>query len=77
VWVFGAIGVAALGSFATFGVLGYEKHASLKGSCAPRCTSDQTSPVRVEYAIGDVSLGVSLVSFGIASWLFFTRPEAR
>jgi hypothetical protein len=76
VWVFGAVGVAALGSFATFGLLGFEKHGSLSESCAPRCTSDQEAPIRVYYVVGDVSLGVSLVSLGIATWLFFTRPDA-
>jgi hypothetical protein len=76
VWVFGAIGVAALGSFATFGLLGFEKHASLRESCAPRCTSAEEAPVRVDYAIGDVSLAVSIVSLGVATWLFLTRPDA-
>src|SRR5262249_6729990 len=58
VWIFGALGVATLGAFATFGLLGFEKHASLRHSCAPRCTSDDEAPIRLDYAIGDVSLGV-------------------
>jgi hypothetical protein len=76
-WVLGGLGVLGLGSFITFGIVGFEKHSALRNSCAPRCTDDSIRPVHIDYAIGDISLAVSVASFGVATYLLATRPAAR
>ena len=74
-WVFGAIGVAALGSFAYFGLSGRAKESSLATSCAPRCGDDAIAPVRRNYLIADISLGVSVASLAIATVLVLTNKS--
>jgi hypothetical protein len=74
--VFAGVGVVGAGAFATLGAIGFAKHASLRSVCARYCTDDQVRPIRVDYAVGDVSLAVSLVSFGVATVLFLTRPAS-
>jgi hypothetical protein len=74
VWALGGLGVLGLGSFVTLDALGWATHNSLRHTCAPFCLDDQVRPVRIEYAIGDVSLAVSVLSLGVATWLFLSRP---
>jgi hypothetical protein len=74
-WVFGAIGVAALGSFAYFGLSGRSRESSLSTSCAPRCREDDIASVRRSYLVADVSLGVSVVSFAVATVLAMTNKS--
>jgi hypothetical protein len=77
VWALGGLGVVGLSSFATFDALGWATHNSLRHTCLPFCSDDQVRPVRIEYAIGDVSLAVSVLSLGVATWLFLSRPTVR
>jgi hypothetical protein len=74
-WVFGAIGVAALGSFGYFGLSGRSKESSLSSSCAPRCSDDDIAPVKRSYLVADISLGVSVASFAIATVLAVTNKS--
>jgi hypothetical protein len=77
VWALGGIGVLALGSFATLDAIGWAEHNTLRGTCAPFSTDTQARPIRIEYAIGDVSVAVSVLSLGVATWLFLARPTVR
>jgi hypothetical protein len=76
-WAFAGVGVVGAGAFATLGAIGFAKHGALRQSCADHCTDDQVRPIRVDYAVGDISLAVSLASFGVATLLFLTRPASR
>jgi hypothetical protein len=71
-YVLGGVGVAALGSFALFGILG-----KVEQGCAPNCTADQVGTMRRDYAIADVSLGIAVLSLGAATVLYLTRPSVR
>lgn len=71
-YVLGGVGLAALGSFAVFGVLG-----KVEQGCAPNCTADQVGSMRRHYAIADVSLGVAALSLGAATVVYLTRPSVR
>lgn len=88
-WVASGVGVAALGSFATFALLGRQKHVSL-ADCSPSCSperQDDYDAMERNYLIADISLGAAAVSAGVATWLFFSsrgsdapgedRPVAR
>lgn len=74
-WVLGGVGVAALGSFAYFGLTGRSKESSLSSSCAPRCSDDDIAGVRRSYLVADVSLGVSVVSLAVATVIAVTSQS--
>jgi hypothetical protein len=75
-WIFGGVGVLALGSFGYFGLSGKSLDNELERECAPRCSSDRVDHVRTQYIVADVSLGVGLVSLALATY-FFLAPERR
>jgi hypothetical protein len=74
VYVLGGVGVAALGSFAFFAASGKQKENEMFDECAPGCPQEDADSMRTRYLIADVSLGVSLLSLGTATVLYFTRP---
>jgi hypothetical protein len=61
-------GLLGLASFAYFGLSGNEKKGEL-GGCEPACSRSLRAPIQRDYLAADVSLGVSLVSFGLSAWL--------
>ncbi|MGC4092889.1 MAG: hypothetical protein QM756_34390 [Polyangiaceae bacterium] len=68
-WIASGVGVAALGSFAAFGILGKKQQTSL-AECSPRCDAerhDDYDRMRRSYLIADISLGAAAVSAGIAA----------
>ena len=72
----GAVGVAALGTFAVLGLLGHSKQGELEDGCAPHCTVDQVRSMDRLYAGADVALSISLTALASATVLFFTAPDA-
>lgn len=71
--VVGGIGVAALGSFAYFGLSGMGDVDELQ-KCKPNCAKEDVDSARTKLNIADVSLGVGAVALGVATVLFLTRP---
>jgi hypothetical protein len=71
-WVFvaGGVGVAALGSFAFFGITGLNERSNLERTCAPNCTDDVLGGVRTRFIAADVSLGIAVVSLAAAAVLY-------
>lgn len=67
-YALGGVGALGLGSFAFFGLTGNHKKSELD-SCKPACNEDLKSPIQRDYLVADISLGVSLVSLGIAAYL--------
>ena len=64
------VGVVGLGSFAFFGLTGNHKKAELDDMrCKPACAPSLKSPIERDYLVADISLGVSLVSLGVATYL--------
>jgi hypothetical protein len=74
-YVAAGVGVAAIGSFAYFGLTGRAEYFNLKASCGPDCTQAEVAPTHTKLVVADVSLGVSLVALGVAAYTFFTRPH--
>ena len=73
--VLGGVGVAALGSFAAFGILGKNQLATLHETCGVThtCAEADVDAARTKLIVADVSLGVSVVALGVATVLFFTH----
>lgn len=73
-WMVGLAGLGAAGltSFGVFAALGYQREHDLQASCSPYCSSGSVAGVRTRYVIADSSLGVGLVSLGIATYLYLT-----
>jgi hypothetical protein len=74
-YVAAGVGVAAIGSFAYFGLTGRSEYFDLKASCGPDCTRSAVAPTHTKLVVADISLGVSLVALGVAAYTFFTRPH--
>ena len=77
VWIFGGVAVAAFASEAYFGLSGmsqFNGDNSGDGKCAPHCGQAEVSSVQTKFLAADVSLGVGLVSAGLATY-FFLRPR--
>lgn len=77
--VFAGVGLAALGSFAYFGITGREEASDLASGCGrtKSCAQSQVDPVRTKLIVADVSLGVSLISLGIATYLLVTQQRVK
>jgi hypothetical protein len=75
--VLGGIGVAGAASFGIFAAVGYSKERNLASSCSPHCTSDAVSPVKTDYLVADVSLGLAAVALGGAVVFALLGHEQR
>jgi hypothetical protein len=72
-YVLGGVGVAALGSFAYFGLRGRSTE-----ECAPDCSQSEVDRMRSQYLAADISLGVAVASLGAATYVFFSqRGDSR
>jgi len=69
------VGVAGLGSFAVFSILGKSKESDLETECAPSCSDDDLAPMKRNYLIGDISAGVGAAALVAAGVVYLTRPS--
>jgi hypothetical protein len=69
-WVFTGLAVVAGTSFAYFGATGKSELDSLRATCAGHCAQSDVSSAWNKLIVADVSLGVGIVSVGLATWLF-------
>ncbi len=76
-WVLSGVGVVALGSFAYFGITARNDASDLRSSCAPGCAQSDVDSVRTRLLVADISLGASLVSFGVATYLFVSGGSEK
>jgi hypothetical protein len=77
-YVFGAIGIAALGSYAYFGLRGMLDADHLRTTCVPGCNHSDVVAVHTKLVVADVSLGVGIVSLAAATWFALQhRPPAN
>lgn len=72
--VLGGVALAGGAAFAGLAVSAKADYEDLDATCAPRCTSDVIEPVRTKLILANVSLGVSVVSLGVATFLWLERP---
>lgn len=75
-YVLGGVSAVGLASFIGFALGGRTEQKKLEDTCAPRCTDAEAKTGERRYLIADVSLGVSLVSAGLATYFAMKkRPE--
>lgn len=73
-WVFTGLGIAGIGGFVAFGLMGSSKKSDLDSSaCKPSCAQSDVDAVKRDFLVADIALGVGVVSLGIATVLFLTR----
>jgi hypothetical protein len=75
-YVFAGLGVVALGSFTYFALTGKDQEDDLMSRCAPNCERDEADSLHQKYLIADVSLGVAVVSLGVATVLFLSSGSS-
>lgn len=71
-WVFGGLGVVGIAGWATFGALYLSERTS--SSCDTGCDESQKSGVERKGTISEIALGVGVVSLGLATVFYLTRP---
>ncbi|HMJ11715.1 MAG TPA: hypothetical protein VK524_09905 [Polyangiaceae bacterium] len=75
-WILGGTAVAAFASAAYFGVSGISQRSEALGAdgCAPNCPASEKTSIQTKFLVADISLGVGLVSAGLATY-FLLRPR--
>jgi hypothetical protein len=76
VYVLGAIGIVGLGGFTYFGLEGKREKSKLD-ECKPGCDPVDVDHDKRTFLYSDISLGVGVVALGVATVLYFTRPEGE
>jgi hypothetical protein len=74
--VFGGVALAAIAGAGVFWYRAESARGDLDG-CAPLCSQDDVSAVKRDRLIGDVLLGVGVVSAGLAVYFLVTSKPAR
>jgi len=74
-WIFGAIGVAGVGTSLGFGLWGMSEKGKLD-ACKPNCDASAVDKVRTKFLVADVGLFVGVGSLVVATILYVTRGEA-
>lgn len=74
-WVLGGVALVSFASFGYFGLSGRADRDHLLDTCAPYCSKDDEKPARNKLLVADISLGVGIVSLGVATVLAITAPS--
>jgi hypothetical protein len=77
-WILGGVAVLAFGSEAYFGITGLNDRSDLRAQpCAQTstCSASDVDAIRTKFLIADVSLGVGIVSAGVAAYLFLASGK--
>lgn len=72
-WVLYGVSALGLGGFTVLGLSAKSDADDLRARCSPHCAASDVDRVRTRALIADASLGVALVSAGIATYLIL-RP---
>ncbi len=79
-YVFGGVGLAAIGAGAVFGVLANGEASTARepapAGCAPNCPSSRVDPIKTKYILADALFGAGILSLGTATYFFFAHRGA-
>lgn len=73
-YVLAGVGAVGIAGFAYFGLSGNSDKDALECAETKTCTDDELDPIKKKYLYADISLGVGLVSLGVATYLLVTKP---
>ncbi len=68
----GGLGVLGVAGFAVLGAMGNSELAERERTCAPACSNSEVGPIKTKYLLADLSLGIGVVSLGVAGYLLVT-----
>lgn len=71
----GGLGIVGVAGFAVLGLMGNSALAERERTCAPACSDAEVGTVRTKYLLADLSLGLGVVSLGVAGYLLLTSPH--
>jgi hypothetical protein len=75
-YLLGGAGLIGFGSFAFFGLRGSSRQTTLEEQCGPTCPRERGDPIRRDYLVADISLGVGLLAAGLSVWFAFDREPS-
>jgi hypothetical protein len=77
--ILAGLGLAGLGVFAVAGLSGRFGPSSLASldACKPNCSQAEASRVHTKFIVADVGLVTGLVSLGVATFFYATRPAGQ
>jgi hypothetical protein len=73
-YVLAGVGAVGLGGFAYFALSGKSDQNGLACADTKTCTDSDLDPIKKKYLYADISLGVGVVSLGVATYLLLTKP---
>jgi hypothetical protein len=76
-YVLAGVGVLGVGGFAYFGLTGKKDEDGLDCAKDKTCTDSQIDPIKKKYLYADISLGIGIVSLGVATYLFLSSPSKK
>ena len=68
--------LAALGVFSYFAIMGKSLEHDRASTCSPRCSPEAIAPIKRDYLIADVALGLGLVTAAVATWSALSRESS-
>jgi hypothetical protein len=74
-YVLYGVGAVGIGGFAFFALSGNKEKNDLACADTKTCTDDDLDPVKKKYLFADISLGVGVVSLGVATYLLLSSPK--
>lgn len=73
-YVLAGVGAVGLGGFAFFGLSGKSDQDGLACADTKTCSDEDLDPIKKKFLYADISLGVGVVSLGVATYLLLTKP---
>lgn len=75
-YVLAGVGALGIGGFVYFGLSGNSDKNSLECADSKTCTDEDLDPIKKKYLYADISLGVGIVSLGVATYLLL-KPSKK
>lgn len=75
-WIFGGVGVGAVGAFVALALDGMHRRSALEQACFGSCRQEQVDAIKAQLAVADAALALGVVSLGVSTVLFLSRARS-
>jgi hypothetical protein len=78
-WITAGVSAVSFTSFGVFGLMGYRAQSTLE-DCSPNCSTNREHDfdvMRRDYLIADISVVVSALTAGTATWLYLSSKPSQ